>query len=240
MVRTHLGTSVYDDVPESSTCRRGEFRPPVPPPSPLTPLASLEQLLAPLNAIVQRLAVIDEHQVGQSQQHQLPYNSSYLDFLATQPLEFAEMTDSLKANRWLRVTESKFGLLHSSVFQKMLFVAQQLRGSANVWWATYTAAIQDNHQVSWNEFYTAFRESHISVGIMRCNLWEFLELQQGTDSLYEYIEQFNYLAQYITHHVATDDKTTELFRKVPSLPLQGCLVWFCDVSFNALVSAAVE
>jgi hypothetical protein len=55
---------------------------------------------------------------------------------------------------------------------------------------------------------------------MRRNLWEFLDLQQGTDSVYEYIKKFNYLAQYGTHHVDMDDKQTELFKKELSLPLQ--------------------
>jgi hypothetical protein len=68
MVRTRLGKSVYDDVPESSTRHRGTFHPPVPPPSPPAQV-SLKQLLAPLNAIVQRLAVIDESQVVQLQPH---------------------------------------------------------------------------------------------------------------------------------------------------------------------------
>jgi hypothetical protein len=68
-------------------------------------------------------------------------SSTYFDFLAIQPPEFAEITDPLEANHWLRVTESKFRLLHCSEFQKILFVAQQLCGSANAWWATYTATI---------------------------------------------------------------------------------------------------
>jgi hypothetical protein len=96
--------------------------------------------------------------------------------LATQPLEFTATTDLLEANHWLHVTESQFGLLHCFEFQKTLFAAQQLCGSASAWWATYTVAIQDNHQVSWNEFYTAFHERHILAGIMRRNLWEFLDL----------------------------------------------------------------
>jgi hypothetical protein len=48
-------------------------------------------------------------------------------------------------------------------------------------------------------------------------LWEFLDQQQGTDSMYEYIEKFNYLAQYGTHHVDTNDKKAELFRRGLSL-----------------------
>jgi hypothetical protein len=42
----------------------GAFRPPVLPPSPPMPPVSLEQLLASLNAIVQKLAAIDELQAG--------------------------------------------------------------------------------------------------------------------------------------------------------------------------------
>jgi hypothetical protein len=73
--------------------------------------------------------------------------------------------------------------------------------------------------VSWNEFYTAFSEHHISAGIKHCKLRQFLDLQQGIDSVYEYIKKFNYLAQYSTHHVDTDEKKAELFRKGLSLPL---------------------
>jgi hypothetical protein len=115
MVQTHSGKGVYDDVPESSTYHRGIFHAPVALPSPPTSPGSLEQLLAPLNAIVQRLATIDEHQAGQSQ-YQQPQNSSYLDFLAAQPPEFTKTTDPLEANHWLCVTESKFKLLHCSKF----------------------------------------------------------------------------------------------------------------------------
>jgi hypothetical protein len=57
--------------------------------------------------------------------------------------------------------------------------------------------------------------------------------------VYEYIRKFNYLAQYGAHHVDTDEKKAELFRRGLSLPIQDCLVWFCDMSFNALVSVTI-
>jgi hypothetical protein len=100
------------DVSESPTHRCGAF-PPVPPPM---PLASLEQLLAPLNAIMQSLAASVECQAGQSQQPQQPQESSYLDFLASRPPKFAETIDPLDANHWLHVIESKFRLLNFSEF----------------------------------------------------------------------------------------------------------------------------
>jgi hypothetical protein len=66
MVRTRSGKDVYHDVPKFSTHRCGTFHPPVPPPSSPITQVSLEQLLAPLNAIMQKLVAIDERQVGQS------------------------------------------------------------------------------------------------------------------------------------------------------------------------------
>jgi hypothetical protein len=238
MVRICSGKDVYDDVPESSTRRRGAFHPPVPPPSPPIPPASLVQLLAPLNAIMQRLDMIDEHQARQSQHHQHTQESFYFDFLATQPPKFTEMTDPLEANYWLCMIESKFGLLHCSEFLKTLFVVQQLCGSTSAWWAMYTAAIQDNHQVLWDEFYKAFRGHHLPAGTMHRNLREFLDLQQGTDDVYEYIRKFNYLAQYGTHHVDIDEKA-KLFRKKTEPSSSGPLVQFHDMSFNALVSVVI-
>jgi hypothetical protein len=38
---------------------------------------------------------------------------------------------------------------------------------------------------------------------------EFLDLWQGIDNVYMYIEKFNYLAQYNTYHVGTIEKRTE-------------------------------
>jgi hypothetical protein len=239
MVQTRSGKGVYDDVPESSNRHHGTFHLPVPPPSPPAPPVSLEQLLAPLNAIMQRLVAIDEQQAVQSQPHQ-HHKESYFDFLATQPPEFAKTTDPLEANYWIWVTESMFGLLHYSKLQNTLFTAQQLCGPTTAWWATYTTALQDNHQVSRSEFCKAFRECHLSAGIVHHKLWEFLHLQQGTDSVNEYIRKFNYLQQYGGYHVDTDEKKAELFRNGLRLPLDDRLVLHRDLSFDALVSTVIE
>jgi hypothetical protein len=93
--------------------------------------------------------------------------------------------------------------------------------------------------VSWEEFCKAFCRHHLPTGTMHHNLWEFLDLQQGVDNVYEYIKKFNYLAQCGTHHVDTDEKKVELFKRGLSLPLDDRLVQFHDMSFNALVSALI-
>jgi hypothetical protein len=104
----------------------------------------------------------------------------------------------------------------------------------------YTATLQDNHQVPWSEFCKTFREHHLLAGIVRCKLWEFLHLRQGTDSVNEYIRKFNYQRQYGGYHVDTDENKAELFRNGLSFQLQDRLVLPCDLSFNALVSAVIE
>jgi hypothetical protein len=101
-------------------------------------------------------------------------NTSYSEFLVTHPPLFSEGKDLLEADDWLRTTKSKFSLLHCTEYQNNLYVAQQLRGPAD-------------HHVPWGEFRTAFCGHHLSAGTMRRKLAEFLDLDQGNHSVYEYI-----------------------------------------------------
>jgi hypothetical protein len=48
-------------------------------------------------------------------------DSSYSDFLATHPPVFADVTDPLEADSWLRTIESKFRPLHYTEYQKTLY-----------------------------------------------------------------------------------------------------------------------
>jgi hypothetical protein len=68
-----------------------------------------------------------------------PVPTTYSDFTATHPPLFTEAGEPLEADQWLRVMDSKFGLLHYTEVQKTLFTAQQLWGDASAWWANYIA-----------------------------------------------------------------------------------------------------
>jgi hypothetical protein len=46
---------------------------------------------------------------------------------------------------------------------------------------------------------------------MACKLQEFLHLQQGSGSVYEYNKWFNHLSQYGSYHSNTDEKKMALF-----------------------------
>jgi hypothetical protein len=128
MVRTRTFEDPILDIPEGSAgCGRGQApRGNVPPPPPHPPV-SLEQLLALQNDLMRRLVENNEHHEAERLQprHQ-ERDSSYSDFLATHPPVFADETGPLKADSWLRTTESKFRLLHCTEFEKTLYTTQQL------------------------------------------------------------------------------------------------------------------
>jgi hypothetical protein len=50
-----------------------------------------------------------------------PAPTTYNDFTTTHPLLFTEAGEPLEVDHWLRVIESKFGLLHYTEVQKTLF-----------------------------------------------------------------------------------------------------------------------
>jgi hypothetical protein len=147
------------------------------------------------NELMRRLIENDERRGTECQQprHQ-ERDSLYSDFLATLLLVFADATDPLETDSWLRTTESKFELLRCTEYQKTLYTAQQLRGAARAWWASYIATLHKDHHVPWGEFHTAFRAHHLSAGLLRSKLKEFLDLEHGNRSVFDYTRQFNTLA----------------------------------------------
>jgi hypothetical protein len=118
----------------------------------------------------------------------------------------------LEADSWLHTMESKFGLLHCTEYQKTMYIAQQLRGAARAWWASYITTLPIDHHVPWDEFRTAFCGYDLCVGLLHSKLKEFLDLEQGNHSAFYYMRQFNNLAQYGSYHVDTDEKKANLYR----------------------------
>jgi hypothetical protein len=94
--------------------------------------------------------------------------------------------------------------------------------------------------VPWGEFRVAFHGHHLSTGTMHRKLAEFLDLHQGNYSVYEYIQEFNNLAQYGSHHVDTDAKKAELFCKWLTIQVQDRLILSQNLSYNELASAAID
>jgi hypothetical protein len=120
MVRRRTFEELNLDSPEGSIGRgRGQVQhggaPPRPP-------VSLEQLLDMQNDLMRRLVENDEcHGAERQQPQHRERDSSYSDFLATRPPVFADAIDPLEVDSCLRTTESMFGLLYCTEYQKTLY-----------------------------------------------------------------------------------------------------------------------
>jgi hypothetical protein len=86
-----------------------------------------------------------------------------------------------------------------------LFAAQQLLGDVREWWANFPTTRPAN-QVQWAEFRKAFNAQRISPDIMKSKHREFMDLQLGDQSVYNYCKLFNHLAQYAPEQVDTNEK----------------------------------
>jgi hypothetical protein len=76
------------------------------------------------------------------------------------------------------------------------------------------------------EFHTAFRAHHLSAALLHTKLKEFLDLEQGYCSVFEYMRQFNTLAQYGSYHVGTDEEKANLYIIGLTIHMQEHLIQF--------------
>jgi hypothetical protein len=221
--------------------RRGynEQVPPPPPPAP-----TMQELMAQQNEILRQLLQRQPHphQYGGGQLQRPPAAATYQEFLSTQLPLFTKAKDSLDADVWLHVMESKFPLLVGDCPDdtKARFAAQQLRGSAQTWWDHFRAMLPADHEASWEEFKTAFRGHHILAGILYRKLNEFLTLHQRTRTVLQYAQAFNDLCQYTGYHADSDEKKRDRFRKGLNTKLRERLNTVRADSFNELVNLAIS
>jgi hypothetical protein len=129
--------------------------------------------------------------------------------------------------------------LPCSESSKARFAAQQLRGAARLWWDSYTVVLQPGHEVTWDEFKTAFRAQHIPEGLIDRKLSEFLALTQGTRPVAQYAQKFTSLCQYAGYHVDTDEKRMDRFRRGLNSKLRERLNLIETQSYNELVNLAI-
>ena len=194
-------------------CREAGSGSQQPPPPP----SNLAELMAMQTELLRQL--IQGQQNPPRQQHggrdALP--AGYQEFFGTHPPLFSKADDPLDADAWLRTIESKFALLAvpCADANKAQFAAQQLRGTARIWWDHYCAMQPVGHVISWEEFRNAFRTHHIPEGLIERKLNEFLALNQGTRTVLQYAQAFNHLCQYA--------KKRDRFRRGLNTKLKECL-----------------
>jgi hypothetical protein len=213
----------------------GSQQPPPPPPNLAEVMARQTELL---NQLVQaQMGHFHQQSRGQNK----PLSASYQDFLSTQPPLFHKADEPLDADTWLRTIESKFALLPvpCSDENRVLFAAQQLRGTALLWWDQFYAMQATDHVITWDEFRTAFRAHHIPEGLIKRKLNEFFNLTQGTRTVIQYAQVFNHLCQYAGAHADTDARKCDRFRRGLNTKLKEWLNLVKANNFNELVNMAI-
>ena len=102
------------------------------------------------------------------------------------------------------------------------------------------AQVAEGHQVTWAEFREAFRDYHIPKSVLNIKRDEFRRLRQGNKSVMEYVNTFNYLAQYALDDISTDVKKQDRFMDGLSLKLQSHLSTTDFQNFNDMVSKSIK
>jgi hypothetical protein len=214
---------------------QGNGNPP-PPPSLDQPIASILESHDVQTELLWQLIANSTRGGNGARNASAPALTIYSDFVGTHLPLFTEAGEPLEADHWLRVMESKFGLLCYTEVQKTLFIAQQLRGDASAWWANYTATRLADYHVPWAEFCDAFHAHYIPAGVMRKKHQEFMDLKQGERFVHDYSKQFNHLAQYAPDQVNIDEKKKDHFMIDLSTMLQESITLNTGGTFPEFIS----
>jgi hypothetical protein len=115
MVNTHNGRDGDESTQETGNLH--------PPPSLAQAIASILESRDEQIELLRQLMANSAHGGNGARNAPAPTPTTYSDFAATHPPLFIEAGEPLEADHWLRVMESKFGLLRCTEVQKTLFAA---------------------------------------------------------------------------------------------------------------------
>jgi hypothetical protein len=114
--------------------------------------------------------------------------------------------ESLDADDWLRVIETK---LHLTIYTDEKYVAitvHQLEGPAKSWWENYSTSHPNPAFITWLEFYEVFREQYLPSELMVQKAQEFRTMTQGSMRVEEYERHFMKMMRYTPEETNTDQK----------------------------------
>jgi hypothetical protein len=117
----------------------------------------------------------------------------------------------MEAEYWLKGLEKKLMIAQCTDWEKVLFAAHQLFGTAANWWETYCNTHADVDSITWNEFKAHFHNHYVPHGTMKLKKKEFNHLRQGSMTVNEYLNSFIQLSRYATEDINIDEKKHDMF-----------------------------
>ena len=73
--------------------------------------------------------------------------------------------------------------------RRIRLAAFQLEGESHVWW-DWVKASRNLEAMTWEEFYEIFMDKYFPMSARHAKDQEFLELKQGTMTVFEYVVKF--------------------------------------------------
>ena len=163
------------------------------------------------------------------------------DFLQLNPRSFDSTPEPLDADDWVRDVNRMLNTAGVAPEDKVRFATHLLKGGSAAWWENFLEMRPANApEVTWEEFWEAFRSHHIPEGLMDRMKEKFLSLVQGNKDVMAYSIEFTNLARYAGEEVSTDAKKQKRFRNGLKPALKYALTHVAAATFDKLVNAAVK
>jgi hypothetical protein len=150
-----------------------------------------------------------------------PPQSRLGEFLRTHLNSFSQAKDPMDAEDWLKSIEKKLEIALCSDREKVLFIAHQLFRTTVDWWKTYYNTHPNVETINKNEFKARFRTHYVPYGTLKLKKKVFSDLNQGSMTVNEYLNQFIQLSRYATDVAIPMRRSRTCFSRV-SMMTSSC------------------
>ena len=143
------------------------------------------------------------------------------------------------ANHWFMQIEKVLEAMEIAFdTTRIRLAAFQLEGEAQVWW-NWAKTSKDLEVMTWTEFQELFVGKYFPDIARHAKTQEFLELNQGTMTVIEYVARFTELACFADDYVATDMAKVRRFENGLKLFIRGRIVGLCLQDMDSMVGTAL-
>ncbi|XP_073121888.1 uncharacterized protein [Henckelia pumila] len=126
---------------------------------------------------------------GRNNNQPLLTNLIFKQFKDLGPQDFKGGVDPLVAEEWVQSVENIFDYMQLTDADRVRCAIFMFRDDARVWWQGACSAV-DMTTLTWNGFKDVFYGKYFTISTRTRLTIEFLELQQGSMSIFEYVKKF--------------------------------------------------
>jgi hypothetical protein len=163
-----------------------------------------------LQTIIQAIGSLTEvvqHQVGATNPM-----SALEKFRKLDPPSFKGSKDPLEADNWLKELDRLFKVMNVRDEQRVTLAVFMLKGDALEWWES-TERTHEGGVVSWQQFVDLFRKRYFPDSLRLQKEAEFIRIEQGNQSVYEYERKFAELSRFAPHMVDIEVRKARHFER---------------------------